>query len=485
MDKKDKIKRSVPSYFNPQYNVNWKALLEAHGEADNEIVEQIGQAKRQLFVETAEKTYLDSLGDNVGVYRPLELNLSDDKYRQLIEFLSFYPKQIRGLVYDVLDVFYDKTFSRYDIQTQNMAPFSLLDGNSLVFKTEGDTTISVTRYLTADGETDGANTIRLENTYGLYVGQTVQVSDNNSEVIAAQITNLTNTVVTLNKPTSQFTLDQSAIVIFDTYQYVTFSSDQFADISQATASEVAEIINAVADGATAQVLSSQTVLSLRTDTLGLKGSIQVLGGTANNALNFPTSIQSQSLRVQISEINPNEIIIRIPSTIPALRRVLKGSAHLHSDSSLTDWKGSFLYDSTVGYTVQRFKTTLNQNIVEGQVYTQLSCIDTSNIPNERGLLIFNFGRENTEVLVPYLGRPNNSTILLDPSYVFTESHSIGDQINKVLVGSTVPRSGGRDLPAYVVGIEEAREQVQEIVRSIIATGVVIRWDITYPVCGKF
>lgn len=35
-------------------------------------------------------------------------------------------------------------------------------------------------------------------------------------------------------------------------------------------------------------------------------------------------------RVSIAEVNPNEIVIQIPSSVPALRRTLKGSHHFHN-----------------------------------------------------------------------------------------------------------------------------------------------------------
>lgn len=484
MNKIEKIKTNVPSYFRPGVNVQWKALLEAHGEADERIVQQITEAKKQIFVETAERGYLDALGDNVGVFRPLEVNLIDDKYRKLIEFLSFYPKQVRSLVANVLDVFYDQTFLRFNVQTANASPFALFGGESLVFRKENDTTNTVTKTLTADGEVDGVNTVRVASTSGMYVGQIISVSDDNSQTITGVVTNLTNTIVTLDVSTLQFTTAQNAIIFFETYQYVNFQASDFATPGSATAEEVTNAINAIGVGVTASYVTTGNV-NIMTNTIGALGGIQILGGTANDVLLFPTNA-GQKLRIQINELNPNELAITIPSTVPSLRRTLKGCLHFHSSSAITSgYPSSYLYSpSAVNYTPQNKVTTLNQTITAGQVYTQLSVINSSSIPNAPGNLIINFGKENLEQPVPYIGRPNNSTILLDPSYVFTKDHSSGELINTILTEATTPRVSGGDYAVYNVGIDKARIQIQEIVRNIVATGVVIRWIINFPVCGK-
>lgn len=485
MDKKDKIKKNVPSYFKPDVNVMWKALLEAHGIEDQNASDQVIEAKKQIFVEFAEKEYLDALGDNVAVYRPLELNLADEKYRKLIEFLSFYPKQVKSLISNILDVFYDEVFSRFNTQTQLSAPYGLTGGESLVFRTEKDKPVKIVRKFTANGDSDGPNTIRINTTAGLYIGQLIDISDDSNYPVRTSIVDLTNSIITISESAGSLLVSRNALLITETYQYTIFKSSDFANPGAATAGEVVNAINKSSTTVTASEASSNTIVSIRTNTVGNKGYLQVLGGTANNYLSFPVS-PAQNLRIQISEINPNELVIKIPSTIPALRRILQGSAHLHPDSTTgTNWKGSFVYDPNSDYTVQKMRTSLNQNIVAGQVYTQISVLNSSNIPNEAGNLIFNFGRERMEYSVPYIGRPNNSTLLVDPSYVFKKDHVPGELINTIITTGTVPRVGGMDYPVYLVGVETARELVQNIVRGVVATGVVIRWEITYPICGKF
>lgn len=258
-------------------------------------------------------------------------------------------------------------------------------------------------------------------------------------------------------------------------------------------------------------------------------------------------------RVTVNEINPNEIKISIPSSVPALRRSLRGSHHFHNyygtivsvdnltkemvvdvygdrelifdefagaligqkltgaivESSTSgntgvvlqfpisadlsgfvpgeEWlvvkstyPGSFIPDTTRAFTVTGQRGILGQNINAGQQIPTLLMSEASNIPDAPGFLSFNFGFPNQEVLVKYFGRPNNSTLLLDPGHIFSFDHVIGDAVNVVLTPYLEPRTQGQDYSVYLVGVEAARILAQRIVESIVAAGVVVDWTILTP-----
>lgn len=258
-------------------------------------------------------------------------------------------------------------------------------------------------------------------------------------------------------------------------------------------------------------------------------------------------------KVKLAEINPNQIKIQIPSTVPSLRKSLKGSHHFHSYSgnivaidnvlktmtidleeatktlqidelkdgligqgisvgnilsntagstgvvlqfpasddlssftlgsfvmSSPRYPGSFIPDSTSAFTVTSARGVLGQNITAGSFVTTLNMTDASNIPDEQGFLSFNYGRGNEESLVKYFGRPNNTTILLDPSYIFQEDHVAGEPVNAIKTPYLKPRQNGDDYSVYLVGVEAARLVAQRIVESIAAAGVVIEWTVLFP-----
>ena len=260
-------------------------------------------------------------------------------------------------------------------------------------------------------------------------------------------------------------------------------------------------------------------------------------------------------RVQVAEINPNQIKIQIPSSVPSLRKDLRGSHHFHNYSGTivsvdnilkeivvdldgntksltvdelkdalfgqeldaaivqsssagstsvtlqfsasedlsvfdplkrwmaakTNYPGSFIPDATRAFTVRKERGTLGQAITAGQQIPTMTMLDASGIPDAPGRLSFNFGSPNQEVLIKYFGRPNNSTLLLDPGHVFAFDHGIGEAVNVVVTPYLKPRPLGQDYSAYIVGVEAARLLAQQIIESITAAGVVIEWTILFPV----
>lgn len=259
--------------------------------------------------------------------------------------------------------------------------------------------------------------------------------------------------------------------------------------------------------------------------------------------------------VQISEVNPNEIVIQIPGAVPALRRTLRGSHHFQNysgsivsidnvlkqmtvamegektlkqselydgyfcqglnsvkildnsegntniivqlgvgeDLSLFDvtkkfvclvknYNGSFIKDPTRPFSVRGLRGILGQSIVKGNIYPTISMQDASSLPNSEGYLIFNLSYSNEESMVKYLSRPNNTTLLIDPIYSFQQDHGAGEVVNLIETPPHQTRIDGSDYAIYVVGVEAARILAQDIIQSVVASGVVIRWIVKEPIC---
>jgi len=82
MSEESKLERyikSIPPAYKPGVNIFITALLKALAKSDSDVEIQIGEAKNQIFQKTSENKFLDSLGSNVGVNRPIDINLSDEK----------------------------------------------------------------------------------------------------------------------------------------------------------------------------------------------------------------------------------------------------------------------------------------------------------------------------------------------------------------------------------------------------------------------
>ena len=258
--------------------------------------------------------------------------------------------------------------------------------------------------------------------------------------------------------------------------------------------------------------------------------------------------------IKVFEVNPNEIVIQIPSSTPLIIQNLKGTTHIKGyngvitavDDALktlevtfekslaidelasaefcqdlkvakivgntagtnaivqltasadvgafvtgdnfaianaSEYQGPYITDPDSEYTLTKLRGALGQVIELGNVYATLLMEDASNIPDDSGEIVLSYGTSNEEK-IEYFGRPNNSTLLIDPSYTFLKDHSIGEVVNYVAPYEP-PRIDGSDYSAYIVGVLAARVIAQDLVESARAAGVVIRWEFVEPICSHY
>lgn len=418
-----KMIQTIPKIFAPGINPVITALLTALADSDDTISQQIQNAHDQNFVKTASGQYLDRLANSLGVQRPPTLGMSDDDYRQLVPNLSLKPKQIKKAFYDTADVFWGPLFSRANLTSLNVAPYNVSPGDVFQVSIDGQPAQSV-KVHSGDIATPGSAT-------------------------ATEIVAVLNRITTL-----------TASVLTDT-------------------------------------LTSNQNVNIRTNTPGSVGSVQVLPCTmvSPSKLNFlETEVDILDLpqRVCVYNLLPNELIIEIPSIIPSLRRILRGSHHFHSDGTLAPpvppsegiWEGSFLFSPTGAngnYTLTSQKCVLQTAITKGDVLTSITVDSTALIQNPSGFFTLNFGLGTQELPIRYRGVPNSRTILIDPSYVFANSHSPGEEINVLSqLIPHLPRTDGTDLPVYVTSPSSARQVVQGILDTLQAAGIVITFVVLAP-----
>jgi hypothetical protein len=283
-------------------------------------------------------------------------------------------------------------------------------------------------------------------------------------------------------------------------QEVKVLTGEIAVNGAATAEEIKFILSKIT-GTTTEIsvdsLTGNEFINLRTNTPGPTGSIEIIDSSMISAskLDFTLGvfdILKLDQRVAVYNLKPNELLIEIPSIVPALRRTLKGSHHFHADSTLEGpkptlngiWQGSFMFNpngSVNTFTVTGQKAALQQLLSKGQVYTSALVDTTGLIVNPSGEIIFGFGLETQEGPVRYRGIPNTSTILLDPSYTFKFNQPIGSPINVISAKTPyVPQRDGADLAIYLTSPSGAREIVQDILRTLAAAGIILNFKVLAP-----
>jgi hypothetical protein len=597
-EKFKRLVKSMPGLYRPEVNTMIGGLLKAWGLSDDDIVVQLKETKKQIFETDASDRYLDYLANNVGVSRTAELGIEDEDFRNLIPVLSYYPKQVRQTIIALLDVFWGAGFTRPNINSGNIEPFDFSPVSTLtgLVTFEKDNKLvkgSGTLFLS---EVQPGQYIKAASSSGyLYAKVSAVISDTLlalSSVPADMTTQVNVTAVVADVRELEYEVDNG-----DDRRKIRFKPSSFDDITAVTIAELVEAINSDPEHNKNLTASSfidplaGNKLNLRTNTPGLQGSIQIIGGDANapTRLNF-SLVKQVEAKAAVYEINPNEIVVRIPSSVPVLRRKLQGSAHpkqtktelfsnlatydfasLGGSSSLnltvdsmpyvvtfnhaTDFadataataeevaevinnqllylqafsdgitgrnkvglrttEGSMEYQVTGGTanTVLGFSTALQQDpdmivanypsayifdptgqlftvtgnvsdltaqVDQGVISPTLSLNNASSFPNQPGLLLLNFGRNDQEGPISYNSRPNNSTLLIDASYIFQKEHVIGTKVNYVANTPTIPRITGDDYAVYVTGTQEARNAAQELIKKLLAAGVVVRFIIEFP-----
>jgi hypothetical protein len=152
--KVDQLHDLLPKHLNSKTNTNWKAIVEALGEADQGTADLVAEVRKQFFIKTASRPYLDRLAANSKISRPRLVGMDDPSFRQYIPVLSYQPKQVKLIIDQLLDVFFFKESTTAFLTSQNFESFDLSDGwelemiideqNSerIVFKTDDFTNIN-------------------------------------------------------------------------------------------------------------------------------------------------------------------------------------------------------------------------------------------------------------------------------------------------------------------------------------------------------
>ncbi len=199
-------------------NVN--AVLNSLATSSAYLVNSVQAVNNSLYVVTAQGPYLDLKLANYGITRDPLIGISDDVFRTIgIQVKN--RKQVRDLINNILDAVFGDAFCKATSDAENVEPYALQDGDTLIINYDGADTVTVT-----------------------------------------------------------------------------FSASNFTNIAAATAQEVAD---AIAISLSSQNLSGSAIVNnngngnyvrLISQTIGASSSITVLGGSAQNVLQFPAEINS-------------------------------------------------------------------------------------------------------------------------------------------------------------------------------------------------
>jgi hypothetical protein len=152
---------------------------------------------------------------------------------------------------------------------------------------------------------------------------------------------------------------------------------------------------------------------------------------------------------------------------------------LHESGSSNGDLGSYIFDLSKSYKIGSEECSTTQ-VVDSSVELVISVDDSSTIPDVSGYIVFGFGTSKEE-LVPYISRPSSTSLIVNPSYRFKFTHESGTNISLVSINSVYDlNSAGKDYPFYLTDIVSGRIYTEELIRTVIATGIKLAITILYP-----
>lgn len=280
--------------------------------------------------------------------------------------------------------------------------------------------------------------------------------------------------------TLEFTVNDEEVTLV-------FEEDDFEDIGAATAREVADVISTRTSASglpDTNALTFQKHVAIASPTLGAAGAIEITGGTATGAFDFPLgkkTINSATARAVLYEINTGELVVLLPSSPAIVTRGLHGSWRPNEDENGTIQCG-YVFDPDAEYSISGVRAETTVDLDVGTVRQNILVDEIPETwPNEPGYFVVDFGLSTEEGPIRYLQTPNSANLIIDPAYVFEFDHAAGATLNLVRsLGPPTVNRDGSSFAAYVTGLAAARQALRDLIVAATAVGVVVRFEVAAP-----
>lgn len=389
--KVNRIHDQLPSLFKSRQNINWKALVEAIGTEDQATADLVEEVRKQFFVKTATRPYIDILASNNLISRPKFIGMDDTTFRTYIPVLSYQPKQVKLIIDSLLDIFFFKESTTAFVTTKIAEPFVLQDGWTLEYKVDSYKDEIVT-FKSSDFV--NINSVTAEEVAAAMNRQTkYSFAIVNADPISKQnyVRIFTNTVGA-----------KGSILITGGTAIIGLHPDGFIDAS-GNGNNTEWTVSKVGDEVTFQNTAGNDPGIQNLDTgdifisnlLDNKGSFAITKvDIANQLFTFTNLFGTPGVYTQTSandtkflrpfkfvvwvqnrravswEVKPGQIVVETPTSPPVVKRALAGSAHINgtvqlmtnrdSDTSLSVVDGSKFPDFGTFFIeeVQEIKTRI-------------------------------------------------------------------------------------------------------------------------------
>ena len=347
-NKADRLHDRMPRVFGTRNNINWNGLIESIGLGDQQTADLIESVRKQFFIKTASRPFIDILGANNKVSRPRLIGMDDPTFRKYIPILAWQPKQVKLIIDKLLEIFFFQESTTAFSTSSINSPFQLEDGWEMEYTIDG---FKIERI-----EFNTIDFVDIANATADEVAASWNRQSKHSFAIAftdsiTQLTSIrlfTNTVGA--KGSIQITGGRANIV----FQFDGFISDAGNGVNtEWTVTKIGDLItfehtagnapgiNELQDGdiILSNITNNSGSFVLETvDIANNKISFRNLFGTAGVFVQtsardtkfirpFKAVVFINARRAVVWEVKQGEIIVEMPTSPPVVRRFLEGSSH--------------------------------------------------------------------------------------------------------------------------------------------------------------
>lgn len=355
INKIDQLHNLMPAHYNTRTNLNWNALITALGTSDQNVADLVALLKQQFFIKTASGTYLDNLGANSGISRPVGVGMIDSAFKKYIPVLAYTPKQVRLIIDKLLNIFFVPEITTAYTESGQPSPYALQNGWSLEYTVDGvfdelihfqasdfadvsaATAIEIAaainrqaKYSNAEDFFDNvrkgdfvkifSNTVGSKGSIEIVAGLANSVLQFNGFIAGAGTGS--NTQWTITKVGDQVTMQWTGGITPN------LNLLQIGDVI------MSQLTNNVGSFAINNVDLSNSSITF-TNLFGTPGVFtQSNAGQVKFFAPVKNVVYTQPNRAVVWEVTPGEVIIEMPATPPVVKRNLIGSAHINGSTSL-------------------------------------------------------------------------------------------------------------------------------------------------------
>ena len=498
-------------YLNPAIQgTNTQKVLESIAVGTVGLVNNAQAVNDSLYIITAQDRYLDALMADRNLVKPDNVGLADDIFRQIgIEVIN--RKQVRDLIHQILEIMYGYEYTRATSSSTTYEPYNLANGDTLIIQFDDGETIEITfsssqftninaalAQEVADAITKEisrlgrkGSAISLDDGAGAYVtlvSSTIGPSSS-IKVLGGKAQNKLQ--FNLIRPTSGVAATQWTVAQVASGKIrMTWSGGPNPSIGKVRKNDYITIygtnFNVINRGTfTITTVQSGTVGNAYVEFENVSGVNEiVLQGSTEGVLFFYPERKTLSSKLQFAcgYQTENRIFeIFLPATTKVIRRSRVGSAHIQLSVPSTGVQyGPYMFDIAQQYVIGATECNTTQ-LVDSSTGIIVNVDDSSGFADSEGYLIFGYGTDYEEGPIPYISRPSNTTLMINPSYRFINVHQVGTNITLISEkAAVVPNASGLDYQNFITDIVSGRIYTEDLIQSIAATGITLVITVLYP-----